>query len=102
MAPSANGTGCGNAPRRAAIHSRFAARNRRPTPVGTLRGKTSSTLPATESMRTATRRARRLTRIETGAPIVGSQCESIVFVPPLCLLNVSPDSFDLAKGNRTA
>jgi hypothetical protein len=45
--------------------------------AGTPRGSISSTLCPIESIRSPTRRARTLTRIETGAPIADSQCESV-------------------------
>jgi hypothetical protein len=66
--PSENGTRCGSAASRAAIQPRFAAANRRPWLADTPRGSTSSTLRSAALIRSAIRRARRLTRIDTGVP----------------------------------
>src|SRR5215472_10962840 len=68
IAPSANGSGGCRVRKRAVTHSRFATRKRKPWLAVTPRGRTSSTRCSAASIRNPIRRARRLTRIDNGAP----------------------------------
>ena len=68
IAPSTNGTTRGKASSRATIHPCLLLRKRRPSAAGTPCGNTSSTRRSAASIRSPMRRARGLTRTDTGTP----------------------------------